>query len=168
MTKKRTLIALFIAAVLVIFCLWYTRPLSFEELAKGVEPAACQQIKVYAQYETGIDSYDSYELTLRPEDASFSPLLTLFEEQTYRRSLLSLLPRGTWTHSTQPGDFKWEVILSCDAVAAPDGSTGSGDLLRFNNFYGRLEISYLGDTWRASARNLDQWMFQVMEAIQGA
>ena len=49
MTKKKR-IALIVVLVLAAFCLWYTRPLPFQELIPGAELLPCQRIRVYADY----------------------------------------------------------------------------------------------------------------------
>lgn len=134
--KKKWLLLAAIAAVLTAFCLWYTRPVPFQDLIPGAELPPCHQIRVHASYEREQGRQpEEYQLTITPEDPSFDPLLSLFTGQSYRRSLGNLLPRGGRIHSTQPGDFKWLVYLDYEEpITLPDGSEASGALLHFTNF----------------------------------
>ena len=166
MTKKKR-IALIAVLVLAVFCLWYTRPIPFQDLIPGTELPPCQQIRVYASYEKDISQREEYELTITPEDPSFDPLLALFTDRSYRRSLRNLLPRGGRIHNTQPGDFEWLVYLDYeDPITLPDGSEGSGTLFRFTNFFGTLDVSALREDWQANTRAMDQWLGEVMEVIR--
>ena len=170
--RKRILIALCViaalAALAAAFCLWYTRPMSFADLSPGVDLPSCDEIRIYATYHNGTPrDMDEYELTLTPEDPAFEPLLSLLEDQTYRRSLKNLLPQGTRYHNTQPGDFRWEVILHYeDEVLFPNGSWGKGDLLQFRDFYGALDVSFDGEIWRAAVPDQNQWLSEIMELIR--
>lgn len=169
--RKRILIALCVVAVLAllaaIFCFWYTRPVSFADLSPGVDLPPCQEIRIYATYYNGSQDLDDYELTITPEDPAFDQLLSLFEAQTYRRSLGNLLPQGTRHHNTQPGDFRWEVILHYeDEVLFPNGSWGRGDLLQFRDFFGALDVFFDGEIWQATVPDQDQWLSDVMEIIR--
>ena len=165
--KKKWIILAAVAIALAAFCLWYTRPVPFQELIPGTELPPCQQLRVYASYEKDISQREEYELTITPEDPSFDPLLSLFTDRSYRRSLWNLLPRGGRTHSTRPGDFRWWAILDYEeTVALPDGSEGSGSLLHFTNFYGTLDVSVLGEDWQANTDQQEQWLWEVMEIIQ--
>ena len=166
MTKKKR-IALIAVLVLAVFCLWYTRPIPFQELIPGAELPPCQQIRVYASYEEDISQREKYELTITPEDPSFDPLLSLFTDRSYRRSLRNLLPRGGRIHNTQPGDFEWLVYLDYEEpITLPDGSEGSGTLFHFTNFFGTLDVSVLGEGWQANTDQQEQWLWEVMEIIQ--
>lgn len=152
---------------LTVFCLWYTRPIPFQDLIPGTELPPCQQIRVYASYEKDISQREEYELTITPEDPSFDPLLSLFTDRSYRRSLRNLLPRGGRIHNTQPGDFEWLVYLDYEEpITLPDGSEGSGTLFRFTNFFGTLDVSVLREDWQANTDQQEQWLWEVMEIIQ--
>lgn len=165
--KKKWIILTAIAVALTAFCLWYTRPIPFQELIPGTELPPCQQIRVYASYEKDISQREEYELTITPEDPSFDPLLSLFTDRSYRRSLRNLLPRGSRIHSTQPGDFEWLVYLDYEEpITLPDGSEGSGTLFRFTNFFGTLDVSVLREDWQANTDQQEQWLWEVMEIIQ--
>ena len=171
MKKKITLIVL---AVVILFLaaagLWYTRPMTLEQLCPGIELSECVQLRVYF-FQSAEDrpaSSGSDELTLTTEDPEFSALLGQFQGRTFRRSLLGLLPQGTRTHATSAGDFKWEVIFRFEQISLPDGSTVSGDMLQLSNFFGTLDISFDGETWRATTGGKNQWLADVMAVINAA
>ena len=165
--KKKWIILAAVAIALAAFCLWYTRPIPFQELIPGKELPPCQQLRVYASYEKDISQREEYELTITPEDPSFDPLLSLFTDRSYRRSLWNLLPRGGRIHDPQPGDFQWQVYLDYEEpITLPDGSQGSGTLFHFTNFYGALDVSVLGEDQRSSTDQQEQWLRSVMEAIE--
>ena len=165
--KKKWIILAAVTVALTAFCLWYTRPIPFQDLIPGAELPPCQQIRVYASYEKDISQREEYELTITPEDSSFDPLLSLFTDRSYRRSLRNLLPRGGRIHNTQPGDFEWLVYLDYEEpITLPDGSEGSGTLFHFTNFFGTLDVSVLGEGWQANTDQQEQWLWEVMEIIQ--
>lgn len=165
--KKKWIILAAIAVALTAFCLWYTRPIPFQDLIPGTDLSPCQQIRVYASYEKDISQREEYELTITPEDPSFDPLLSLFTDRSYCRSLRNLLPRGGRIHNTQPGDFEWLVYLDYEEpITLPDGSEGSGTLFRFTNFFGTLDVSVLREDWQANTDQQEQWLWEVMEIIQ--
>ena len=167
MKKKIAIGACILAVLLAAGSLWYTRPIPFQDLIPGTELPPYQQIRVYASYEKDISQREEYELTITPEDPSFDPLLSLFTDRSYRRSLRNLLPRGGRIHNTQPGDFEWLVYLDYEEpITLPDGSEGSGTLFRFTNFFGTLDVSVLGEDWQANTDQQDQWLWEVMEIIQ--
>lgn len=41
-------------------------------------------------------------------------------------------------------------------------------LVQLNDFYGTLEISYVGETWRCTALDPAQWRGAVMECLEAA
>lgn len=150
-----------VAAVLILILLWYTRPMTLEQLCPNLRMEDCRAIRGY--YTNGGAS-GPQEFTLSAEDLAFTSLLEQFRGRTFRRSLLGLLDQGTRTHIG--GGFTWEVYFEFEDVPFPDGSTNSGSLLRFNNFYGTVDISYVGDTLRqVSTAEKDQWVAGVFNII---
>ena len=126
MTKRKyvvLIVILVLALALTAFCLWYTRPMTFDHLSPEVDLPACQEIRVDATYHNASHDRDEYELTISPDDPAFDQLLSLLEHQTYRRSMRNLLPQTSRTVSLQPGDFQWHIILEYEeAVLFPDGT----------------------------------------------
>ena len=160
--KIRRIILLIIAALLIAAALIYTRPMTIAQHCPGLDLSECQQIRGY--YHDGT-TVALVQFILEPEDPAFAQVMELFEGRTFRRSLRSLLPQGTRTHRTQEGDFQWEVYFRFEQVPLPDGSTVSGDILQFNNFYGELDLSFDGDSWRVTTSKQKQWLTEVMKVI---
>lgn len=78
-----------------------------------------------------------------PEDCeAFEKLWELLCAQEYRRSLRDLLPKGTRIHTAEPGEFQWEVSFHFEDVAFSDGSSGSGEMLRIQNWYDEIDIYF--------------------------
>ena len=95
--KKKWIILAAAAAALVLFVLWYTRPIPFQELIPGAELPPCQRIRVYADYEPqrrGPGKMNPTRLSLPSGDPAYDQLRALFEDQSYSRSLWNLLPRA--------------------------------------------------------------------------
>jgi len=168
---KKSRIPLLCAALLLALAagaLWYTRPFTLEDLYPGLGLSACDEIKVLsaAYHSASAQNPEEYRFAVLAEDQDFSPMLSQFQDRTFRRSLLSLLPRGTWTNASQAGDFKWALTLCFnDPLTLPDGSKVSGSLIQLSNFYGKLELSHDGTTWRCTTADMDQWLSDIMDLI---
>ena len=74
MTKRKyvvLIVILVLALALAAFCLWYTRPMTFDHLSPEVDLPACQKIRVDATYHNASHDRDEYELTISPDDPAF-------------------------------------------------------------------------------------------------
>lgn len=160
MKSKRMLAIALISTVFSM--LVYTRPMTVEELCPGVDLSKCETIHGY--YST-VPLPEDTPFAFERNEAEFLRIMEQFKGRKFSRSLRNLLPPGTKVHRYQEGDFKWDVQFRLDQVSFPDGSTGSGDIVQFRNFFGTLELFYAGDTWRCDTSNLDQWLSDVMLAI---
>ena len=171
--RKKAFAVCICAAVLLLagLGLWYTRPMTLEQSCPGIDLSECRGINIsYSRYaaEDGRGHYDQDTRTLLPDDPGFSAALELLQGRSFRRSLLSLLPRGGRTHQNTPGDFQWGLDLCFENVPLPDGGTGSGYMLRLNNFYGALDISFDVETWQARTDGQIQWLSDVMAVLEEA
>ena len=173
MTKKKRAVLIVIAVLVLALaasCLWYTRPMTLAQLTPEVaDHSPCEEIHVSASERSEDGAPASYVFTLTSNDPAFDQLPTLFEDQTYRRSLQNLLPGGSQSHSSQPGDFQWIVILEgYGQTILDDGSTVSGTMLQFSNFFGSLSVNNVGsgDDWQVTVPSQDQWLTEVMEVIR--
>lgn len=75
-------------------------------------------------------------------------------------------PRGTRIHRTEPDDFQWDVYFVFEHVEFPDGSTGSGAMLHFTNWYGAFDIHFNGETHVYQVSDQERWGVQVLDTIQ--
>lgn len=165
-----------VLAALTAGALWYTRPMTLEELYPQVSDwSSCDLIQVTASYyaTAHASGEERYSFDLSPEDPEFGLILDQLLSQTYRRSiprsLFGLLSNGGQRHMIQAGDFQWNLVLRfSDPIYLPDGSSHSGAILHFNNFYGALDIWYpiADQTWYGSTTNFDQWLSDVMDIIR--
>ena len=155
-------IAAAIVTPLLLALLWYTRPMTLEQLCPEIRLEECRGINGY--YTRATASSGPQEFTLSPEDPAFASLMEQFQGRTFRRSLLGLLSRGTRTHVGW--GVTWDVYFEFEDVPLSDGSTGSGTLLSLHNFFGTVDISFLGDTWKqVSTTEKDQWVSKVFQII---
>lgn len=158
-------LAAFVVLAGICFSLVYTRPMTLEQLCPGIRLEECKAIQAsFRRGQTG----EERAVTLQAGDAAFSRVVELLETKTFRRSLLSLFPLGGKSHALQPEDFKWLLLLEFGDTQLPDGTQGSGALVEINDFYGTLEISYVGETWRCSVSNQEEWRSAVMECLETA
>lgn len=167
--KKRKQAVLCIIIMLTAAALYYTRPMTVNELyaAYGFDLTACVSISgSYWAEENGRYSEDILFQFSRAEQQA-EALVELFSTQEFRRSLKNFLPRGTKIHRTQEGDFRWDISLIFDRTEFPDGSAGSGQLLRFHNFFGTLELtfSHSGETLCCTTKNQDAFLQEVFSLI---
>lgn len=165
LNKKR--ISLGIAAAILLLALafyaWYTKPVTLSELYPMLELDKCTQIQGY--YEIGTQAEPS-EFTIAKNSGEFETLYNLFYEQRYCRSLRDVFPRGTRIHRTEPDDFQWDVHFVFEHVEFPDGSTGSGAMLHFTNWYGAFDIHFNGETHAYQVSDQERWGVQVLDTIQ--
>lgn len=171
--RKKIFAVCICAAVLLLagLGLWYTRPMTLEQSCPGIDLSECREISIscsrYTE-EDGRGHYDQDTRDLLPGDPAFSAALELLQDRSFRRSLLSLLPRGGRTHQNTPGDFQWGLDLCFEDIPLSDGGTGSGYMLRLDNFYGTLEISFDAETWQTRTDGQTQWLSDVMAVLEEA
>ena len=162
---KRKRAALVIAAVLaiaVISGLWYARPLTIEELCPGLDLAQCTGI--YAAYSTYDGRGLENRIALEPEEG-LPPLLELFQDRQFRRSPLWWIPSGSKSHRWQEGEFRWSIDFEFQEAPVTDFSAASGYLLSFNNFFGKLEMRFMGETRPVRMTDQEQWLEDVLDCI---
>ena len=143
MKKKIAVGAVLITLLLVGGGLWYTRPVTIQQLRPELDLDACYAITAYSSTGFGIEM-DS--VTLGPDDPLFQPLLTELQGQTFSRSIDNILPFElpsfslsdllagllhldeymTYIRSPDPDLFEWELHLEfseCqDSRATPPDS----------------------------------------------
>ena len=163
MKKKHKLgLGAIVILCIAVSCLIYTRPQSMEQRYPYLDLTGCIEIKGYC-----FDAPGELEkaFSIKSSDDDFGELISLIREARFRTRLENLLPQGTKTHIYAEGDYKWNVILCFDAVGFPDGSTGSGDILGIENFYGDLSFSFDGRTVLCSVKHQEQWTKRIMDLI---
>lgn len=160
--KKRAIVLVILAAVLLAAWLFYARPVTILQLHPMLSPEQCTEIR--GDYVIG--NHGRSEFTIDRDSEEFQALWELFFERNYSRSLRDLLPRGTRTHMAQPEEFQWEVYFCFDDVVFPDGSRGSGAMLHFRNWYGELDIVFDGEAHAYRTGGQEAWAADVLAVIQ--
>ena len=145
--------------------LWYSRPLTIEELCPGIHLEACTEVRF--DYNT-FDTQEMADCTqsLRLEGEDLPPLLELLRGRKFRRSPIFWPTEGGKTHLWREGDFRWYLSLAFEDVPVK-GGTGSGFMLRLDNFFGELKMSFDGDTWRVTTADQEQWVADMMARLLG-
>lgn len=163
MRKKVT--AAIVAAVflcLAAFAVVYTRPLKIEQRYPEIDLSQCTRISGYYRIDGNSDEFTQF--VFYPEDARFNEMVELFRSPAFKTRLNNLFPQGTKVHANHEGDFQWTVSFRFESVLSGK-SVISGEVLRADDFYGDLELSFDGKQVKCSVTNQDQWLESVMSAI---
>ncbi len=165
MSVKRK-IAIAAAAVILAAAAFYTRPLALSQICGDID--ILQSNCVHGYYTDSPRMTEDGRFEIEEDDERFLKIIELFKNKKFKRSLWNFLPNGTKMHRFEDGDFKWEVMFDFNEIMLPDGSKGSGSVIRVSNFFGEvLEIHFNGDTWRCDVSDKDTWLEEVMSLIKG-
>ena len=66
-----------------------------------------------------------------------------------------------------PFPTKRVALYGAGAAMTVKGGTGSGFMLRLDNFFGELKMSFDGDTWRVTTADQEQWVADMMARLLG-
>lgn len=164
MSKTKQCITVAVVAILLLSAyLVYSRPMTIAQLYPMLTLDKCMQIRGY--YEVGMQAEMS-EFSISKDSDEFQKLCSLFYEQRYRRSLRDIMPRGMRTHRTEADDFQWEVYLYFENIEFPDGSGGSGTMLRFLYWYGELDMYFQGGTHSCKVQGQEAWAEEILAIIR--
>ncbi len=162
--RKKTVLAAAALLALAAAAFIYTRPLTIEQRYPFLDLSQCTQIRGYYYDGEGVAPVS---FTIRPDDAHFEELLSMFRSAALKTRLRNILPSsGVKTHRSEEGDFQWEVMLRLEDVLFPSGDTGGGDMLHLVNFYGDLSLRFDGETVECAVSNQEQWLKEVLEIIR--
>lgn len=161
--KRKSIVI--VTALILLFAvafLFYSRPLTIQQRYPMLALDKCTELRGYYKID---GQTELTEFTIDKNSEKFAVLCSLVYEQDYRRSLKDLLPRGTRIHPTAPGDFQWEVYFHFEDVVLPDGSIGSGGILRIQYWYGEFDIHFEDDVLSCSVNEQETWAKDVLSAI---
>ena len=161
--KARKVVIMLIILLFVAAYLFYSRPMTMHQLYPTLTLDKCTAIHGY--YEIGMQT-EQTKFSIEKDSDEFQELCSLFYEREYRRSLRDLFPRGGRTHRTEPNDYQWEVFFRFEDIEFPDGSIGSGEILRFQNWYGELDIYVAGEEYACHTGEQIAWSKEVLNRIQ--
>lgn len=166
--KKKMVVTIALAVLLLVSYLVYSRPMPLSQLYPQLPLAECIGISGYYHTSTQTDGFTQFTIEADSED--FQELCSLFNEKTYRRSLRNLLPQGTRYHrTTDEFEFQWEVYFHFDTIEFPDGNAGSGPLLQVQYWYGELDIKNMTlERGRHSCYTSEQddWAEEILDIIR--
>ena len=159
---KKAAVILVVVLVVIAVYLAFSRPMTIQQRYPMLTLDKCIGMDGYYRDGTSVE-LEKFIIDKNSEE--FEMLCDLLYEQEYHRSLRDLLPSGTRTHQTEPGDFQWEVFFYFEDVVFPDGSIGSGGMLSVQSWYGELEIDFDGDTLSCYTNQQEAWEKEVFDLI---
>ena len=161
-TTKKVVMAMAVIVLFAAVSLFYSRPMTPEQRYPMLSLHKCTELRVC--YRTDGQA-ELTEFTIDKNCQEFQVLCDLLYEQSYCRSLRDLFPRGTRVHPTEPGDFEWEVLFCFEGIVFPNGSIGSGGLLRIQNWYGDLDLYFDGEVLSCYTKEQEAWAKEVLDGI---
>lgn len=162
--RQKALLAALVLALAGYF--WYTRPMTLEQLCPDLP--LDQVTGVSGWYR--IPDHGNQDFTL--DETQAEALLTLVKGQTFRRSLVNLLPRGDF-RTAAGDDFTWTVNFEFrgEPLIDPKGNGHTGDLLQLHDFWGE-DITIWDDlarkNWSAHSPGFSQWRQDVFSILKEA
>lgn len=156
-----------VAGLLVfVLAVWYARLMTIGQLCPGLDLDACEGAYIY--YSTYEDKGLENRVVLEGDD--LAPLLDLIREKEFRRSPFGWIPSGSKSHRWEEDDFRWQVDLAFDGVTLASGGVGSGMILQFSDFFGKLTLVdiYNNDHYTLWMSDQDQWLRDVLEVMMAA
>jgi len=110
-------------AAVILFCLWYTRPIGWNDIAADYgdvrEIKADVSIREYdGTWEHRVDR--SYDLNVSGESDTGKALLALLEDNSYRPMLRTILPVSSLEGGDSSGSELWVSLLSVNLIYEED------------------------------------------------
>ena len=167
---KKTAVLLMICLTIAVcgaaFFAYNTRPLAIERRFPELDFSQCTQIWGYYRVVGKNDEQILFRFS--PDDPQFDEIIDLFRTAGFRTRIGNVFPPGTKLHLSNKGDFQWTVSFRFEEVLSEKGIL-SGDLLRADNFFGDMEISFDGKQTKCSVKEQTLWLEEVLSLIrQGA
>ena len=170
MKKKYKVLITILALVLIALCLWYTRARTMEQLLPDVELSECVGLRISGYEEDGnMEQYNIVTAIFTRGDPEFEAVMEMLESRKFSLRLVNLLPRSGQIHRTEPGDAKWRMHFSFEDFELDSGTT-SGFIFGFDNFYGDLELNYMGEKsqrWRITTKGKNLWLAEITNILFG-
>lgn len=153
-----------VALLLAVVYAFRSRPMTIQQRYPMLTLDKCTGIQGYYYDGTGVALK---EFAIDKSSEEFEKLWDLLYEREYRRSLKDLLPRGTRTHRSEPGDFQWKVYFCFENIEMPDGNGFSGTLLCFDRWYsGDLDIEIIDERHYCYTNEQEAWAKEVLDIIR--
>lgn len=162
MKKRRKAVFIGVALLCIAAVFVYTRPLTIEQRYPVLDLSQCTLVRGYFRDGTSVEDI---QFTFAPDDLHFDQMIELFQSVAFKKRLRNILPERTKSHLYQGGDFKWSVTFRFENVLFPSGDTSSGDMLRIDNFFGDVALSFDGELVECSVKDQEQWLKDVMSLL---
>lgn len=147
--RKKIVIAASVIVCLILFGIWYTRPLPFDTFFPYSEQVT--EIQAYYKESGG----ERIERQLTPDVPRFTSVMELLQSTSYRRSLRMLLPQNGIRLRYEETDI-WGLSLCTDDAIPFSGGLQTGAQFRVSMSAGQLRFEDLRDpdrVWIVSADN---------------
>ncbi len=157
-------IGVLVILCVLVFCLVYTRPLTIEQRYAYLDFSQCTGIKGYC---SAYPAAEQAPFVITPEDPQFNEVLDMIRSTAFHARIRNIFPQGTRAHRYTEGEYQWELEFCFDSLSLPDGSTSSGPILSFQDFFGDLTSTVNGETVFCSVKDEEQWAQRIMDLIAG-
>ena len=160
--RKKIVIAVSVIVCLILFGIWYTRPLPFDTFF----PYSEQVTEIQAYYKEPGGERVNRQLT--PDVPRFVSVMELLQSTNYRRSLRMLLPGSGMRISYEETDA-WGLSLCTDDAIPFSGGLQTGAQFRVSMSAGQLLFEDLRDpdrVWIVSADNEHSFLKTIAQILQ--
>ena len=146
MKRKRSVRIICIAvaaAALAALALWYTRPMSFHQLCPNLDPSEIENMSsmviIHDTHPDGKVDSKPIAINITKDNPAIQELLQILEEQTFHRSLTSLLFRLNTGLASLKGAYIWDIAMG--GGCSFHISTGSSKLnVQYEDDAGRMAL----------------------------
>lgn len=161
---RKNKILLIVIAVLIVFYLFYTKSASVSQMYPYLDLSKADY--VYGYYNNTPELLNQ-RFQFEKGTEEYKQIVNIFSQTKFSKSISNLFPQGgTKVHRYSKGDFMWEVnFVFEESIQLKDGSTASGNLIYFKNFYGDLEYMHNGSFIQCTVKNQNDWLKSVMNII---
>ena len=160
--KYGYMIGVLVILCVIVFCLVYTRPMTMGQRFAYLDFSQCTGI---GGYYSADPSAEQVPFVITPEDPRFNEMIDVIRSTAFRARIKNLFPQGTRVHRYTEGEYQWELEFCFDRLPLPDGSTSSGSVLSFQNFFGDLTSTVNGEIVFCTVKGEAQWTKRIMDLI---
>lgn len=140
-----------------IFTLMYTAPKPISQHMDNIDMSKAISVLVNVDVAYG----ESVEFEIGNDDEKFAELLKLFENREFSKSISSLLPVSSNSHTLEKGDVMWKIAFNFEDYPLNENTTLSEPTIVFENFYGDLSFRYNSKPYNCETTQQAKWIEDV-------
>ena len=101
------------------------------------------------------------------EQEAFAKIIDLFAEKEFRKSLKNGLLDKTQRSDGKNGSYWWIDFVYDEPIESADGSTHSGELLEFTNFYGsmKFDLRHKEEDYFVTTDDHEKWLEEITQIL---